>query len=514
MSIQFRSRIKSTIDYSSILNSKGTCCDKDGNKTQKAFYDCFNDGGNYYPYPITDVNCPPVSTDRGCCCACSYVTDLNELPYPWNFQTNQPANGVPYVKSGVVCDVPRCECERIGGKFTPSTESGITLDQTNWSQYCLKDVSNIFGPNKQIDARYPRSCCSIQQDPLSEFFGDIQCENVCFSSDCAIRGSTEYASVFNENSTCGNYLYLNSGQLGGLQNCIDPLKLSQMTYKSTEYKDYSFGSCYSLVKPSDKSIYEYECSITPKSLCNGFWKESTNIKNTFCDDKYTPSNPIKIGNSYVSPTMSQEEFDDLNLQIGSEFQGGIYIGTFQPGTPINPLGSILYGNMNFGEPQEYYAYDVGLGGTNKKWAIIASTKIYNVRFRNKDEQDLYYNTSLWDGYYNRLITNNSKLYNTIKSNPIDGFIDYYIPSIQELHFYLNYLKTTNNKLSANLISSTMYSTKHINKATNRTNINNVNMVYGVVVANNSIVNFSRNNTVLIPTQNLSTVIYFRRIVIE
>ena len=49
MSIQFRSRIKSVVDYSKVLNGIGVCCDKDGNKTLKSFYDCFNDGGNYFP---------------------------------------------------------------------------------------------------------------------------------------------------------------------------------------------------------------------------------------------------------------------------------------------------------------------------------------------------------------------------------------------------------------------------------------------------------------------------------
>lgn len=513
MSIQFRSRIKSTIDYSSVLNSKGTCCDKDGNKSTKAFYDCFNDGGNYYPYNIEEVNCPPVSTDRGCCCACSYVDDLNELPYPWNFLTNRPANSPPYVESGLMCDVPRCECERIGGKFTPMSEI-VTLDQSNWTTYCLKDVSDIFGPNKQIDARYPRACCSIQQNPSTGSFGDIECVNLCFSSNCASLGSSTYASVFNENATCGNYLYLNNGVLGGLQQCSDPLKLSQMTQKSIEYKNSIFGSCYELVKSSDQSRYEYECSITPKSLCSGYWKEAYDQQNLFCGDKYKPDNPIKIGNSFISSSMSQTEFDELNLSIGSEYQGGIYIGVFEPGSPVNNIGSKLYGNMNFGSPLEYYSYDIGPGGSFKKWAIIVSSKIHNVKFFNDEEVKTYYNTSAWDGYYNRNLGINSKLYNTFKNNPIDGFIDYYIPSIQELHFYMNYLNDNGNKLTANVISSTMFSTKYINKSSNKTNINNINMVYGVVLANDSVANFSRNHTILIPTTNLSTVMYFRRIIIE
>ena len=95
MSIQFRSRIKSSIDYSTVLNSKGTCCDKDGNKTSKAFIDCFNDGGNYFPYPLQDVNCPSSSSDVGCCCSCAYVDDITSLSYPWDFTTNLPANGSP-----------------------------------------------------------------------------------------------------------------------------------------------------------------------------------------------------------------------------------------------------------------------------------------------------------------------------------------------------------------------------------------------------------------------------------
>lgn len=518
MSVQFRSRVKSGIDYSTVLNGKGTCCDLEGNKTEKSFYDCFNDGGNFYPGITSEVICPSSSTEKGCCCACSFVDNLSELPYPWNFNTNQPANGIPYLESGVICNIARCECERIGGKFTPSEESTIVLNTDNWQTYCLKDVSSTFGPNKYIDARYPRSCCSISVNTDTGWLSDIDCINVCYPSQCASSGTVNNPSVYSNNSTCGNFLYSENGISNGLAQCTSGLKLAQMTQKDTS-SNLQFGSCYELELSETTKNYEYTCNVKTESDCIGYWTKPELPNKPFCGDKYTPTDPVKVNNKYQPQIMTQSNFNSLKLQPGMKYQGGIYIGIFEPGTPINPKGSKLYGDLNFNNSIDYYADNIGVGGQYKKWALIVDLISYVDSFIEDTESDTHYETSLWDGYYNTYgnFNNfdgvNTNLFNTFRTKPKNGFIDYYIPSIHEMHFYAQYLKSnsgTTNKYG-NFITSSIFSTKYINDSTNKVKVNNHGMVYGLRISNRTNPEYK---TILIPKNLNSSLLFFRRIAID
>lgn len=528
MSIQFRSRIKSTIDYSKVLNGIGVCCDKDGNKSLKAFYDCFDDGGNYFPGENLDaVNCPGVVTERGCCCACSFVDDTSLLPYPWDFTTISPASGGLYLDSGVVCNVSRCECERIRGKFTPSAETSVILTSTNISSLCYKPAPE-FGTGLMIDARYPRACCRISRDPVTGFPTDVICDNVCLSSECAALGSLSNPAIYGVTAACNQSLYKLNGVNGGVANCNTSKSLAQMMNKSTAYKNSPFGSCYTLELSSDTKTYEYTCNITPESLCaTGYWVESQYPMNPFCNDTYTPMNPTKIQNTYDSQRMTQEDFDSLKLEIGMEYQGGIYIGIYEPGSPVNPKGSALYGNIDFDLASTHYPQNIGVGGTDKKWAVIVDmTHNVNIPFAEEDENDIYYNTSLWDGYYNTYGNNltfsgiKTKLTNTIKYKPRNGFIDYYIPSLYELYFYANYLttheETFSDEMNGYYYSSTMFNSNYINNNSNKVQINNSGMIYAQSLKKKY--KYSTYaltyNTLLIPKNTKAKFSFFRRIVIE
>lgn len=508
------------------MNGIGVCCDKDGNKSLKAFYDCFDDGGNYFPGESIDaVNCPGIDDEKGCCCACSFVDDVSLLPYPWNFATNSPT-GALYLESGVVCNVSRCECERIKGKFTPSTETSVTLTSDNISSLCYKSAPE-FGSNLLIDARYPRACCHVGRDPETGFPTDVVCDNVCLSSECASLGSLSNPAIYNNLETCNRFLYTQNGVPGGIANCSTPNALTQMMNKSKAYKDSTFGSCYTLQLSSDTNAYEYTCDITPQSLCTGYWVESQDPLNPFCNDKYTPTNPTKIQNTYDSQRMTQEEFDSLKLQVGMKYQGGIYIGIYEPGSPVNPKGSALYGNIDFGTPSTHYPQNLGIGGTDKKWAIIVDASNYNlIPFIEEDEDDIYYKTSLWDGYYNTYGNGvnfdgiKTRLTNTIKYKPRNGFIDYYIPSIYELYFYAKYLteysETFDDTLTGYYYSSTIFNSNFINNHSNTIQINSNGMIYSQ--------SFKRkypyssyeltSDTLLIPKTKKAKFSFFRRIVIE
>lgn len=484
MSVQFRSRIKSVVDYSKVLNGIGICCDKDGNKTIKTFHDCFNDGGNYFPGDVPEeLTCPPADTEKGCCCACSFVDNLSNLIYPWNFATSNTANGTQYYDSGVVCGVSRCECDRLNGKFTSSSQSTIQLNPENFNTYCLKPAPE-FGTSYMIDARYPRACCNLQRDPITGWPNNLVCDNICLKSDCSSLGTIDNPAVYHEKTVCGTNFYIDNKVPGGQQTCDTALKIAQIINKDKLYNESDlYGSCYE-IQLNDVNNLQYDCQIKTKINCDGYWVEKTV---NYCNDKYTPSDPIKVNNVYDVQKMTTSEFNSLNLKIGNEYQGGKYIGIYEPGSPINPMGSELFGNLNFDSPSIIIPTDVGVGGPHKKWAIIVNEITYSVSFLNDNEPDVDYNTSLWDGYYNTYGDNktfngiSTIVTNTIKYKNRGGFIDYYIPSIYELYFYWKYIVTYTTKTkplnTGYYLTSTLFNTNTINKNTNKTQINNRGMVY-------------------------------------
>lgn len=514
MSVQFRSRIKSVIDYSKVLNGVGVCCDKNGNKTLKAFYDCYNDGGNYIPGQFVDeITCPPADIQRGCCCACAFVDDLSQLPYPWNFINSAP-EGTPYYGSGVYCGITKCECERLNGKFIDSQAQSIELNAENIVVNCYKPAPE-FGDNLLIDARYPRSCCHIERDPVTGWPTNVVCTNVCTKNTCSDLGTIENPAVYNTKTVCGNSFYIiDSTGPAGQQNCSINNKISQMINKTVEVSEERFGSCYELIRSEETNQLEYSCEIKQKSSCDGYWKEKEIL---YCKDKYTPQNPIKIGNNYEVQKLTQSQFDNLNLRVGDEFQGGKFIGVYEPGSPVNTQGSPLFGNVNFGDPEIFIPSEVGIGGQHKKWALIVDETQYNVSFLDIDENDLYYETSLWDGYYNTYGNFafggiRSKLLNSIRYKNRNGFIDYYLPSIYELYFYWKYLIENNDKPYQNIsyITSSIFNTNQISKKVNKTIINNKGMIY----CGTMLLPWHLFKTILVEKTKKESAIFFRKIVIE
>lgn len=195
MSIQFRSRIKPAIDYSTVLNSYGVCCGIEGtNAVPKSFVECFNEGGHFIPNKNGQQTstCPDVDLDLGCCFACSFVTpgDLSLI------QTN--INDInPYLFSGYRSNISLCECNRRGGKWTsgncPTTFSTNSSDSNYWQTYAV-----ING----VDVRKPKACCHLAFDDTTGWPSGVTCDNVCNQTECALLGTDVYPSVYTENQTC------------------------------------------------------------------------------------------------------------------------------------------------------------------------------------------------------------------------------------------------------------------------------------------------------------------------
>jgi len=509
-SVQFRSRIKPAFDYSDTLNSYGVCCGQTGSniKTIKSFTECFNEGGHYIPVPdgnYESVQCPDADTRLGCCCACSYVTpgELNQIP-TLTTGGNVVTGSSPYLSSGFRSNVSRCECNRLGGKWTegecPSALNNTPGQNGYWKDLCLQSDLK--------DARTPRSCCHLEFDTETGWPTDIICKDVCTSADCAALSTQTYPSLFDSNTRC--FIPIVEGAANA--TCNDPNFLSLLSTRTTSYQTVPIGSCYTL---SDvEGSLEYNCELTPQSLCTGYWVEAQDSNTPYCTTNYQPTNPLKISGAYQPQTMTTANFNSLGITTGDSFQGGVFIGIFEPAY-LNGTSSKVYGNLNFTQPTLGSMLSDPVGGTSNKWAIIVEQASYAVPFLNESELDIDYNTSLWDGYYNTYGSSTfggiqSALTNTIKFVDRGGFIDYYLPSIHELHFYSAYLFRNNITTLGNLISSSSFNTKYLNQTTQQTRIAGNGHMYGVGINSLNDINF---RTILINKRNIETAVFFRRIIL-
>lgn len=502
MSIQFRSRIKSAINYSNELNSYGVCCGITGNTSYKSFYECFTEGGHYISgVSLESVTCPDIDTELGCCCSCSYVQSggFEEMdPYP-------PA--VPYLGSGTKSNVSKCECNRLGGKWTSG--QCPELNSNNLSQLCVTIVNEI-----EIDVRYPRACCHLGFDQNTGWPTLVECTDVCNSSDCAALSTPAYPSSFDSNKRC--QVRLLESQTNGLANC-NQNPLLRMATSSNLYDgmNLSIGSCYTLSENENGDL-EYDCSLSPQILCNEYWVGPQDSDETYCNNKFNPTNPTKINEKYSVQTISESNFNALGLTPGDEYQGGIYIGIFKS-SKLNNVSSEVYGNIDFGDPKLGTFTSDDNGGTDSKWAIIVDEQQYKIPFLLNSEADINYKTSLWDGYYNTYGSGSlfsgieTSLMNTIKFVNRKGFIDYYVPSIYELYFYSAYLKSTGYYTKGNILSSSIFDLKYTNMGISKNLFNNKSFVYGQIIDSISSDNYK---TVLIDKYSKQTALFFRRIVIQ
>lgn len=502
MSVQFRSRIKSALDYSDKLNSYGVCCGKDGDKDYKSFYECFTEGGFYLAGvsgSIDSVQCPQPDIRLGCCCACSYVDSggFDQMqPYP-------PTT--PYLGSGTKSNVTKCECDRLGGKWTEGNCPPLTA--LNLNQLCVQNISDTL-----IDSRYPRSCCHLGFDEITGFPIGVECTDVCTSADCVKLSTEDYTSSFHTNKRCEVFLTTNTTEI---TNCsADPLLLISTGSALYNGMNLEVGSCFSL-EPNEDGDLEYNCVLGPEILCNDYWVAPQDSDQIYCDNKLAPTNPIKVNGKYSVKTMTESDFDLLELTEGDNYQGGIYIGKFKPSL-YNATSSEVYGNINFDVPSLGTFDSNDIGNSHTKWAIIVDPLTYDVPFLNINEVDSNIPTSLWDGYYNTYGNNafdglETSLLNTIKYQDRKGFIDYYLPSIYELYFYAAYLNKNNLSLNKTILTSSTFNFKYTNIGKNQTTINGERFVYGQILNSSSSDNFK---TLLINKYKKQTALFFRKIVLQ
>jgi hypothetical protein len=136
--------------------------------------------------------------------------------------------------------------------------------------------------------------------------------------------------------------------------------------------------------------------------------------------------------------------DTLPTSDLTYYKNGLYVGIFEPGNPVNSIGSTVTGNPTTGSSFDYKPSVVGYGTTIKKWGIVIASNDYNMDFLN----DEYENTeiipaSMYDGMWNTF--GDSNVYYGIQSKAMEKLrkhsrlSGWYLPSKNELEFVNNKL---------------------------------------------------------------------------
>lgn len=173
MSVQFRTRSTTSVDYSSFVNSNtneidGCCYVYDSNsntvsKTNSTISSCNLQNG-YFVLNSCDVNIDITPSSIGCCCACLYYAEQSS-----------------YLKNATFC-----ECKEKSGLWTlgecPSDQTDDVINQ-----YCKS------APPENLDYRQKRACCY----PKFTVDGvESACEDVCSEKECADKAIFPYESTF------------------------------------------------------------------------------------------------------------------------------------------------------------------------------------------------------------------------------------------------------------------------------------------------------------------------------
>ena len=489
MTLQFRSRIKSTFDYGTDIKQVGKCCFSDGTSENITFHECFSRSGIF----LTDLDAPcPTSATKGYCCACAYLTTeqkaevVNNLPYD---------SGDQFFRSnsfGIQPNITECECTRIGGQWN-ETNNSVTL--------CQKSVT-INSEETTIDVRIPNACCSLTIQNGSAI--GVTCQHVCSPRECANLAiidtsgeDTFYDTTFNVNMACSKEIVVGAP----IASCSSSGLTSRMISSSDAFAEDSLGPCYTL----DTDTLEYSCNIKPSYLCTGYWVDPITVDAdvAYCDHEYAPKNPTKTSGYLNSTSYSQAEFNALGLSVGDEFQGGIYIGNFSPKKTNATSFSRVYGALNFSSPSSTFV-TTSDESAYKSWAIIVNKTYLKSPLAYTTDTISSFTTSYYDGYLNCYgdLSTTTKLQtrtlNTITGKLRNGFIDYYVPSILEMMFLAEQHKT-NTSLSDVLAlndvfcSTTFLTDKYLKSFPNGENtFDSMNLLYGQSLLTGE--NFGKNTT--------------------
>lgn len=405
---QFKSRIPGSTPFTTTGSDQGYCCSNtgDGTYTTSTRYECFLKNG-FFIAGLNEIDaknlCPKVQ--KGACCVYNTTS-------PYTLFAGY--NGVTYC---------HCKPSNYGNKFTTF----------------ISGLANTCPANKTSLAPLNGACCYWKLD--GGFYINV-CESTDNIEECQALHQGEPEGLkysFYVGESCitdkGN-ISCNSGRLltAAEQSAYPDCKTN--TLEDCFINENVLGNCCTPLNNGSR-----QCSITTQRECTGFWTYLGAIKgcsgSTLCSGVYFPE---KINNSYYPTTASisvltgtTNPLEKLPGETGL-YQGGLYVGIFEPGSTINISGSMVYGNTTTGTAKQYRARGTGLGTNNKKWILIAAPSDTNIN--QGDILDPEKGSSFYDGFYNTDLKN-VPYASLLRNIEINGFSDWYIPSQDELAFFFN-----------------------------------------------------------------------------
>ena len=451
MTTQFRSRIKTVINYDGSDAATGGCCLPNGTKLTGdtiTLSECNNQNGFFRAGDPDLLQCP----DRGltgCCCSCSYIRSqdgdfdsfLEDIFGDGSNYYGTVSSGSNLNEKGIRDNVTQCECNNLEGKWFYGKCNEIGTIES------LCGSVNNETPN---DTRVPAACCHG-----NTLTNELNCSNVCTSKECSDFSSDDYpyTSYFgDEVGGSGNLCEQTNGTIGSVNCTVDSISPRQKLFD--EPVDESFADLIAQTQTRQIPCLEiltqgnnitHTCSMKTPPECfqaNGFQYSQGNNKILRCSDAVVYAPTRGIGSARITPPSTLES----NMPtIGDVFQGGIFTGIFEPGK--STMSRQKQGNYEIEVSRKE-----GNGTNERKWGLIWSLRPFgpytekndNARYKyraNKNSEPiLEVPTSFYDGFFNthgngtNYFGYNSELFENVRSLVYNGFNDWYIPSIDELSF--------------------------------------------------------------------------------
>lgn len=205
MSIHFRSRIQSPIDYSSVLfpGTEGCCCTgayPEYSAFQSSYGNC-NALGGYFSVSqeCSSITCLPLG-QTGCCCACAY---------------GGTAEGIEY-----------SVCQDLDGV---------------WQSGACTQTSSCTNPQGR-DVRNKRPCCGFTYDGSQNIIS--QCFEVCNEKDCYALRLGDFSPTFYPTGGNCQTVSCTSPQFASMN--IDTRVLGNCCVQGIPcrcYKNFSYENC-------------------------------------------------------------------------------------------------------------------------------------------------------------------------------------------------------------------------------------------------------------------------------
>ena len=494
MTTQFRSRIKSSVSYALEEGATGACCLPDGTKLSGndiTLFSCNRQDGFFRQGDPDLLQCP----DRGltgCCCSCSNIRDQEGVfdRFLYNEEQSVFADDTDYYDASLLVDnmntlglkdnVTQCECFKRQGNWFYGKCNEIGSIESLCGHY-----ANISENSSRHDARFPAACCHGSQDD------ELTCTDVCTQSECRelANPSEEEASfsVFNGVKVNGSGLLCDQG-IPPVAPFDNNISCDVDAVQNIERQSQTIGDDLSSIKNEIASIntssglevdkydklvkQQIELLLSQKFPCLELKTENDELSHT-CSQKTSKDCFFSRGYSYPRLTNKIDKCSDVTTYIpkrgsgglryipattsssnmpeeGSIFQGGVYAGIFSPGESTIKLQK---NKKIFLDKSR----NIGPGASNKKWGLIISTLPYDpitnntdkFRMNNTGDSLVDLPSSYYDGFFNTYGDGSSyfgytsELFENVRSLKFNGFVGWYIPSIDELSFLYSKLHPVN-----------------------------------------------------------------------